>query len=160
MNQLGEMLSCHGSTKKQILNTALGKVVGHYTQVVNSEAIKIGCGGAINDNSKTIIIACNYGVGQSNIENPYKTGSPCSNCGNCFNETLCNCNKLCQNFGVLDLLTCKCNCPGYASGDECENLNCNKTDQEYGCQALDKLDWCVFSNIKPACPHMCGLCTL
>lgn len=56
--------------------------------------------------------------------------------------------------------SCSCKCPAYASGNECEILNCDKTDVEYGCQALNQPDWCKFSNIKPLCPHMCGLCLI
>lgn len=56
-----------------------------------------------------------------NIERPYESGTPCSNCSpqNCSNN-LCFCDKLCQNDGTLDLANCVCNCNPNFSGSLCE----------------------------------------
>ena len=105
-------------------------------------------------------IACNYDKIQyeNEIAIPYLSGQSCSNCKNICSNNLCVCDKICENFGELDLNTCTCKCRQYATGSSCETLLCNKIDEEYGCYQDIDSTWCGYSNILPICPHMCGIC--
>jgi hypothetical protein len=134
-------------------------VVGHFTQIIHSESTHVGCGAAIFD-SKIIFAFCNYAIAQSDFIRPYKNGTVCSMCSksNCKNN-LCNCNKICQNYGVLDPVKCKCNCLNYANGEECENLICSKTDVEYGCFRPYETRMCLYENAVNKCPHLCSICS-
>ena len=68
-----------------------GKVCGHYTQVVWANSYAVGCGITQCDNMGSILV-CNYGPPGNYIgQNPYKSGTTCSQCG-----TTCV-NKLCQD---------------------------------------------------------------
>lgn len=92
----------------------------------------MGCGGS--QCGSTYYAYCNYEYGLQSTSTPYTSGTPCSNCssGQCANN-LCNCSKICQNYGTLNTLTCTCQCMAYATGPLCENLMCNATDAQYGC---------------------------
>lgn len=134
------------------------KQVGHYTQLITSETSRVGCGAATYNNQ--IYAFCNYAFAQYNYERPYENGTSCSMCSkqNCKNK-LCTCTKMCQNFGILDLKECKCDCLGYATGNECEILLCNKTDAQYGCINPNEPKMCVYANTNYNCPHLCGICS-
>ncbi|CAF0845819.1 unnamed protein product [Brachionus calyciflorus] len=139
-----------------------GQVVGHYTQVVNSGARRIGCGaGNKKGSSEEIIVACNYATGQQSAKKPYVSGTPCTDCSECStNLNACKCNKICRHGGTLNTKTCTCTCLAYATGPECESLLCDKTDDAYGCWNSQDPNLCNFSNTKPLCPHLCGSCSL
>ena len=95
--------------------------VGHYTQVVNAQTARVGCGAAQCGGPK-LLAYCNYATGQSDTQRPYEAGVSCSKCSaaNCVLGALCNCSILCQNNGNLDLSRCVCNCPPGFSGSVCE----------------------------------------
>jgi hypothetical protein len=133
-------------------------LVGHYTQIVNSGVSRIGCGAAIVDDY--VYAYCNYAQAQFDIRKPYVNGTSCSSCTrrNCRNN-LCNCKKICQNYGKLDPVKCKCECPLYATGDECEKLVCSGSDQQYGCSSPNNQQMCSFANTIGSCPHTCGTCS-
>jgi hypothetical protein len=73
---------------------------------------------------------CNFAIGPWNdyASEPWLNGTSCSGCGECSNN-LCSCNKICDNYGTLDKLTCTCNCQPYATGDTCETLICGQSDE-------------------------------
>ena len=75
---------------------------------------------------------CNYAISFFQIfeSKPWVNGTSCSGCGECSNN-LCNCSKLCDNYGTLDKQTCTCHCQPYATGDTCETLICDKSDEGY-----------------------------
>lgn len=94
--------------------------IGHYTQLINSDFARVGCGAAMCDSS-TFYAYCNYANGQSDINKPYINGSSCSMCpSSSCSQNLCVCEAFCQNSATLDLATCKCNCPTSYSGAQCE----------------------------------------
>ncbi|XP_072886558.1 uncharacterized protein [Hemitrygon akajei] len=74
------------------------KMCGHYTQVVWADSDKVGCAShycdvlqGLSDNNLSILV-CNYSPpGNVYGENPYKKGSPCSNCPDGFKciDNLC-----------------------------------------------------------------------
>ena len=63
--------------------------------------------------------------------------------------------------GTLDPIACKCNCPVYTTGSECEIKSCDKTDQQYNCyiNPPNNSSYCIYANIRLNCPHMCGYCS-
>lgn len=135
--------------------------VGHYTQIVNKNAVRVGCGAA--NCAGTSYVYCDYALGQmsNEVNSPYASGQSCSSCGSAGSaNNLCKCNLLCLNGGTLDLQNCKCNCPKYTSGSQCETKNCTLTDAAYGCYSGINNGWCIYSNIPPICPKMCGLCSI
>lgn len=101
--------------------------VGHYTQVVWSKSIKIGCGYA--KCGRTHLFVCNYGpAGNLNVNIPFKQGKQCGDCpGHCENN-LCSCGGLiCLNGGTLNLATCTCTCITGYTGSDCSckfNIYC------------------------------------
>ena len=94
--------------------------------------VVVGCGASKCGNS--IVAYCDFAIGQYNelVEDygkPYVTGSDsCSGCSECSNN-LCSCNKLCLNFGTLYMQRCTCSCPPYATGDTCQTLICDESDE-------------------------------
>lgn len=141
------------------------EAVGHYTQLVNKNTVRIGCGAATcgTGTSAKVYVYCDYALGQMNNDpaTPYQSGPSCSACGVAGSaNNLCKCNLLCQNGGTLDFQNCKCNCPAYTSGTQCENKTCTLTDRDYGCYWGIDNSWCMYSNIPPICPFMCGQCSI
>ncbi|XP_067683279.1 cysteine-rich venom protein Mr30-like [Haliotis asinina] len=143
-------------------NTTVGKVVGHYTQVVGFRAIRIGCGEATCTNAKySRYQVCNYAMGQKtpDLKTPYEKGTSCSKCptGKCSNN-LCDCgDKLCLNGGSLDTSTCSCTCTGNWAGDTCTEKKCKPSKR--WCRAVKDKTWCKkYSNIPVDCPEFCNEC--
>lgn len=132
--------------------------VGHYTQIISSKSYKIGCGAS--QCGQNLYAYCNYANIQDSTVYPYKSGVPCSKCSMqlCANK-LCYCNKICQNYGTLDPISCKCNCQPYSTGELCEVLLCNKTDKQYGCWGNDPA-YCFYANTVQNCPFLCGICSV
>lgn len=132
--------------------------VGHYTQMISSNSYQIGCGASQCENN--LYAYCNFANIQESISNPYTSGSQCSNCNSqmCENN-LCTCNKICQNYGTLDPLSCKCNCQPYSTGELCEVLICDQTDKEYGCWGNNQA-YCTYENTVQSCPFLCGICSV
>ncbi|XP_063424475.1 cysteine-rich venom protein kaouthin-2-like isoform X1 [Mytilus trossulus] len=134
--------------------------IGHYTQIVWADSIKLGCGYAQCNSARTHFYVCNYGPAGNigDTSKPYKQGTPCQDCpGNCVNK-LCDCDKVCLNGGTLDLSACTCSCKSGYSGPDC-SLNCvTKTDPGY-CGTQYPPSHCVtYSNVPSDCPHMCKIC--
>jgi hypothetical protein len=111
--------------------------------------------------NKIAHVFCNYANAQTDYIRPYENGTACTMCSkkNCKNN-LCTCGKTCQNHGVLDPLTCTCQCPGYSTGNECEQLICSKNDTEYGCFKITDIKMCQYENSVARCPHLCSLCSV
>lgn len=133
--------------------------VGHYTQIITEDSVRVGCGAAVLD--KVAYVFCNYASAQADYIRPYENGTSCSMCSkeNC-KDNICTCNKFCQNHGILDPVKCTCTCPDYSHGDECENLLCSKTDTQYGCFNPNDSKMCLYHNAVYRCPHLCGFCSL
>ena len=133
--------------------------VGHYTLIINDGVYAVGCGATRCGND--FYMYCNYASGQYGITVPYTSGTPCSNCSSdmCI-DNLCQCNKICQNYGTLNSTNCTCMCQPYATGEYCEKLICTKSDQQYGCWAPGNKNICMYSNTVAKCPFTCGICQL
>lgn len=135
--------------------------VGHYTQVVWAKSSKIGCGYA---NCGTVhYYVCNYSPpGNSDIDNPYTSGSSCSQCSSSCNNNLCDCAGLvCLNGGTMNVNTCTCSCPNYPHyvGNDC-SLNCSLLQQNALCgTSVYVASNCpVYSNVPFDCPQTCNVC--
>ncbi|XP_056004986.1 cysteine-rich venom protein latisemin-like [Ostrea edulis] len=137
-------------------------LVGHYTQVVWAKSIKIGCGYAICGSTRSYV--CNYGPGGNlDINNPYTSGTSCSQCqSNCANN-LCDCQgKACENGGTMDFNTCTCTCKTPSTtyfGPSCR-LNCTgQKDASYLCGPQYTPVMCgTYTNVPVDCPAMCDVC--
>jgi len=139
-------------------------MVGHYTQLMYSGVVRIGCGYAECTGGYKRHYACNYGASQvyaSNIA-PYTSGKRCAACPDSCRNGLCDCaGKLCLNGGTLDINTCKCSCPELYSGEECETLNCPDADTKWMCRnhKIGRVESCThYYNFENDCPYLCGLC--
>ncbi|XP_032898411.1 peptidase inhibitor 16-like isoform X7 [Amblyraja radiata] len=83
-----------------------GKMCGHYTQVVWADTDKVGCASHFCDELEGLedknlsILVCNY-LAPGNVlgENPYKKGTPCSDCPDEFKCI----DNLCESELELDL---------------------------------------------------------
>ncbi|KAK3095286.1 hypothetical protein FSP39_012803, partial [Pinctada imbricata] len=132
--------------------------VGHYTQVVWADSIKLGCGYAQCGNMRNYV--CNYApAGNFDIDNPYTRGASCSECPNHCEDNLCDCNGLvCQNGGTLDKATCTCTCktPPLYFGSRCD-LNCSVADPN-NCRLYQQSDCDTYSNVPQDCPNKCNVC--
>jgi hypothetical protein len=64
---------------------------------------------------------------------------------------------VCLYNGIIDLNSCQCKCESYASGKECENLNCSTLSDkcDYG---KDQSLCTIYINVPYECPKFCGLC--
>lgn len=117
--------------------------------MVYSGVSRIGCAAAQKGNF--YLAVCNYAQLQVSQIYPYVAGKPGTQCSpQNFTNNLCRCNKLCQNYGVLDPINCKCNCNKWSTGEECEIKLCNQSDASYGCWGAD-VKFCGFNNIAPNC---------
>jgi len=97
-----------------------GKGYGHYTQVVDSRAMRIGCGYTkCTHYGNAKFYVCNYAAGQLGGLKPYTVGSE-SACPNNTKDGLCDCGGLlCLNKGKVDVNTCQCICPKAFGGKTC-----------------------------------------
>lgn len=71
---MSDLKSCCGSNLSKI---------GHFTQIVQDEAIAIGCAAARYTNGmfRTFLLACNYSYGNVLAKPVYAEGPPASECG-------------------------------------------------------------------------------
>ena len=99
--------------------------------MINDGTYAIGCGAALC--GKRYYAFCNYASGQSTGQFPYSLGPSCSKCSTTCTNNLCSCNKVCANYGTLDINTCTCKCQPYTTGDTCETLVCSQTDKQLKC---------------------------
>ena len=101
------------------------KKIGHYTQVVSSRTIRLGCGFTECSSGYGKYYACNYVKGNTfDMARPYTNGTQGSDCGP-TDDGLCDCQgKLCKNGGNLDVKTCQCSCPRLYEGAECQIEKC------------------------------------
>ncbi|CAF1334454.1 unnamed protein product [Adineta ricciae] len=107
--------------------------VGHYTQMVKDTAALVGCGVAMCPK------------GQYNSYHDWL-------------HHVCNCNGLvCLYGGTIDLNSCECRCTSYASGKQCEKLDCASLPNT--CPYGSDRSWCIkYANVPAECPKFCGLC--
>ncbi|KAL8571066.1 hypothetical protein ACOMHN_010527 [Nucella lapillus] len=133
--------------------------VGHYTQMVQSNAFLIGCGYAYCTNSQySRYYVCNYASAQSDPERPYTDGTRCSDCTNSCSNGLCDCNGLaCLNGGTLDINGCTCQCHSMYTGNDCGQLDCTQGSEPSRCSNIDTAD-CQEPYNFTACPITCGRC--
>ncbi|KAI3384555.1 hypothetical protein SNEBB_003622 [Seison nebaliae] len=138
-----------------------GGTVGHYTQLVNANATRIGCGFATCSTLYKRHYSCNYLVGQFTYSVPYqKSSSSCSSCPNSCKNNMCDCQGLkCKNGGTLDRNTCQCQCTPFTKGHECEIASCGTDSDKWYCGTQWPVEYCKkYSNVKFDCPKMCGMC--
>ncbi|CAF4228428.1 unnamed protein product [Rotaria socialis] len=129
-------------------------IVSHYTQIIWHSTALVGCAATMCPpyGSYTIpwpFYVCNYITGQlnSNFYKPYEQGVD--------NQLLRDCHgKVCLYNGTLDLNTCECQCSTYASGSQCERLNCSILPP---CPYYSSAS-CKAVNVPLECPELCGLC--
>ncbi|XP_062597390.1 cysteine-rich venom protein pseudechetoxin-like [Saccostrea cucullata] len=135
--------------------------VGHYTQVVWKDSIKLGCGFAVCGSTRSYV--CNYGPGGNlDINNPYTSGSSCSGCAATCRDKLCDCKgKVCENGGTMNFNTCTCSCKTPSTtylAPSCQ-LNCTGQKDPYFCGTQFTPDMCDrFTNVPYDCPTMCQVC--
>lgn len=137
-------------------------MIGHFTQMVNTKAVAIGCGYAKCPNQHGQNMVCNYAFGQTakDLKTPYTQGNTCDSCpGFCVNN-LCDCGeKVCKNNGKLNKATCECQCAKPYDGDICEEINCSKKDLKVcGTKMYVSKNCKKYSNLPGMCPVECGLC--
>lgn len=124
---------------------------GHYTQVVWSTSLLIGCGASRCAVLGTLYV-CNYApAGNTYGQDPYRycqKPRPLKDCGN----------KPCYNFGTLDSRDCSCHCLLYnhIHGPRCM-INCSYSDPVFPCQ-LQNYESCKYTNVRPTCPWLCDEC--
>ncbi|CAF4239943.1 unnamed protein product [Rotaria sp. Silwood2] len=114
----------------------------HYTQMIWHSSALIGCAATIcppfgTHNITWRFFVCNYITG--NYHEAFK-----QNCQG----------KVCLYNGTLDLNTCKCQCSAYASGSQCEKLNCSILPS---CPYHSSVS-CLAVDVPLECPRLCGLC--
>ncbi|XP_078311153.1 cysteine-rich venom protein Mr30-like isoform X2 [Crassostrea virginica] len=134
--------------------------VGHFTQVVWSTSIKIGCGFAQCGSTRSYV--CNYGPsGNYDINNPYMAGTACSNCSSTCSNNLCDCgSKACENGGTMNFNRCSCTCSGPSYIAPSCQLNCTGHTDSYFCGTgyFIQSNCDRYSNVPILCPTMCKVC--
>ncbi|XP_048767633.2 cysteine-rich venom protein Mr30-like [Ostrea edulis] len=137
--------------------------VGHYTQIVWADSIKVGCGYAHCQTKGLHYYVCNYSPGGNSYNmQPYKNGTSCADCPNRCENNLCDCDGVvCENDGILDLTTCSCHCSlnrPYYTGSQC-SLNCSAlTPDSSFCTSLSVAECAQYSNVPYMCPVLCKVC--
>ncbi|XP_071959658.1 GLIPR1-like protein 1 [Antedon mediterranea] len=146
-------------------------VCGHYTQMVDTRSIKIGCGTNYEECAGRFpyTLVCNYSpAGNYNGNKPYQKGKTCSKCADdtrfcvdkfCAAECSgnCKCKRKCKK-GELDKKTCTCNCykkKGYY-GSFCKQ-KCKNTDEciNRGYDTWPDENVCVGDYFTDLCPLKC-----
>ncbi|KAK6176020.1 hypothetical protein SNE40_014386 [Patella caerulea] len=136
-------------------------LIGHFTQIVNANVARIGCGKAMCNGRPHYV--CDYAKAQlfDELSKPYETGSITAQCRNNANSSgkLCDCSgKICLNGGTIDLATCTCACVALYKGSDCSELNCPAEDGQF-CNNGYKKEFCdKYSNVPTECPYMCDIC--
>ncbi|XP_014774224.1 cysteine-rich venom protein pseudecin [Octopus bimaculoides] len=127
------------------------KNTGHYTQIVWSTSLLIGCGASRCSFIGTLYV-CNYApAGNTYGQDPYRRCQikrPLNDCGN----------SPCYNFGTLNRLDCSCHCLNYHQihGPRCM-INCSFSDPIFPCR-LRTHESCKYTNVRPTCPWLCKEC--
>lgn len=153
----------HSEVSKFTYGGTSNSGVGHYTQVVWSSSIKIGCGYAYCSAINTHYHVCNYSpAGNSAGAMPYKNGTSCQDCPSKCENNLCDCNGLICENGVMnkDKYTCSCSLGRpYYVGDKC-SMNCSALtpDISWCTNSLWHSDCSRYSNVPYHCPNLCGFC--
>ncbi|XP_062575298.1 cysteine-rich venom protein-like [Saccostrea cucullata] len=154
----------HSEVSKFIFGGPNTEEIGHYTQVVWSSSIKVGCGYAYCQTNALHYYVCNYSPpGNSDQNLPYKNGTSCGDCPTRCENNLCDCGGIvCENDGVLDLYTCTCQCSlnrPYYVGSNCA-MNCSllTPDTSWCTNSLTTASCAQFSNVPYHCPNLCGIC--
>ncbi|XP_033119640.1 GLIPR1-like protein 1 isoform X3 [Anneissia japonica] len=143
-------------------------VCGHYTQMVDTRSLKIGC--ATNYNKCPgifgYILVCNYSpAGNFNGKRPYQKGKTCSKCPDntkfCVDKFCaacedgnCKCKRKCKK-GVLNKETCTCDCyknKGYY-GSFCSEKCKNTDDCIY--ESWPDENVCTSDYFTKLCPLKC-----
>lgn len=133
---------------------------GHYTAVVWSSTREVGCGfticphlggqdGKVNYNPGLFFV-CNYGPGGNDGNQPYKKGTPCTECstGKMFcTGTLCD--DSCSSAGSGGQCECKANCN---SGEQTPGCGCKCSGEYTGVACNEKC-----ADLSPACGANPGL---
>ena len=142
-------------------NSWINNTDNSIAQIITDKLYAIGCGVSKCDNG--YVYVCNYATDSYDSSNPYQTGTPCTNCDSCLNN-LCNCNKVCQNFGSLNSQTCECECLDYARGEYCEIVVCDQNQNdpcsiELVPQAFQTTPKSTTTTLIPPNPQVLGVCT-
>lgn len=89
--------------------------------MICAQTARVGCGAALCDGNKLYAV-CDYALGQYDTQKPYESGETCSKCSKKCADNLCSgCgDKLCANYGQLNLTTCECMCNYPFQGEYCE----------------------------------------
>lgn len=137
-------------------------MIGHFTQMVNTKAVAMGCGFAYCPIQHKQNMVCNYAFGQTakDLKTPYIEGEPCDSCPGFCVDNLCDCgDKVCKNNGKLNKATCQCQCSKPFKGEICEEVNCDKKDHRAcGTKVYIAANCAKFGNLPGLCPRECGLC--
>ena len=82
-----EVVNAFRSDIEKCCNSAAGKVIGHFTQIVTDRAFKVGCAISQYTESKwkTSLIACNYAFTNFQGAKVYASGKSASECSSGFN---------------------------------------------------------------------------
>lgn len=153
-------IAWHAEVKDFTFGQSTAAVVGHYTQVVQGKAARIGCGGAYCPNNRLkYIVTCHYLRGQYNYITPYAKGTTCGSCPDKCQQNLCDCNGIvCQHGGRLNRNTCECSCLGLSTGNLCQNFKCHEKDIWY-CSNFENICNVAYGyRVITKCPHRCGYC--
>ncbi|CAF1221360.1 unnamed protein product [Rotaria sordida] len=129
-------------------------IFSHYTQMIWHSSVLIGCAATIcppfgTHNIPWRFFICNYitGMLNSNYHEAFKPSIEYHPLHDCQG-------KVCLYNGTLDLNTCKCQCSTYASGLQCEKLNCSMLPS---CPYHSSVS-CIAVDVPLECPRLCGLC--
>ncbi|XP_050414044.1 multiple epidermal growth factor-like domains protein 11 isoform X4 [Patella vulgata] len=136
-------------------------LIGHFTQIVNANVARIGCGKAMCNGTPHYV--CDYAKAQmfDELSKPYETGSIAAQCPNNVDSSgkLCDCGgKICLNGGTIDLATCTCACLTLYKGSDCSELNCPANDGQFCNNGYEKAHCGIYSNVPTECPYMCDIC--
>ncbi|XP_033119600.1 cysteine-rich venom protein-like isoform X3 [Anneissia japonica] len=148
-----------------------GKMCGHYTQVVDTRSLKIGCATNRREckNGYPYVFVCNYSpAGNFNRQKPYEVGARCSSCqpenkyckdGFCSDcepgDKGCSCKVDCGRHTTVKS-TCSCKCKKGAWGPTCKKPCVNTpqcTDPGYDKYPVSTV--CVNPYFSEQCAKKC-----